>query len=216
MTTSPSPRRASTIRAVVIIAAIAVPLVPAGFWLGEVVPMMPAPLQAPELGLYMLARLFALTGFVLMFYQFVLTARLPFLEAVLKRPRMIRSHRLVGRIGFLLMLAHGIILLAMDPSLYTEKTLGLIALILLTVAVVAAWFFRPLKLSLKTWRSIHLLAYLVFPLVFVHAITLGATVTAYRPVWWLLVVLFGGYCLILVYRVARISRSPGPRRDRAR
>lgn len=216
MTNNPTSRGRSPLRAIVMIVAIAVPLVPAGFWLSEVVPMMPAPLQAPELGLYMLARLFALAGFVLMFYQFVLTARLPFLEALLKRPGMVRSHRLIGKIGFLLMLAHGIILLAMDPFLYTEKTLGLIALILLTIAVVAAWLFKPLKLSLKTWRSIHLLAYLVFPLVFVHAISLGATVTAYRPVWWLFVALFAGYCLIVVYRVVRISRSPVQRRDRAR
>ncbi len=204
MTNNPAPRGASPLRAIVIFAAIAVPLVPAGFWLGELVPMMPAPVQAPELGFSMLARILALTGFVLMFYQFVLTARLPFLEAVLKRPGMIKSHRLIGKIGFLLMLAHGTILLAMDPFLYTEKTLGLIALILLTVAVVAAWFFKPLKLSLKTWRSVHLLAYLVFPLVFVHAISLGATVTGYRPVWWLFVVLFAGYCLIVAYRIARL------------
>ncbi len=197
----------SPLRPILIVLAIAVPLVPAAFWLGELIPMMPAPVQSASLGLYMAARLFALFGFVLMFYQFVLTARLPVLEAVLKRPRMIRSHRLIGKVGFLLMLAHGIIILAMDPFLYTEKTLGLIALVLATVAVLAAWFFKPFRLSLKTWRAIHLLTYLVLPLVFVHAISLGATVLGYRPVWWLFVALFAAYCLIVVYRVVRLIRQ---------
>lgn len=49
--------------------------------------------------------------------------------------------------------------------LYLENTVGLVALILLTAAVLAAWFFKPLKLPRKYWRAIHFLTYLVFPMV---------------------------------------------------
>lgn len=206
------PDRASSsvgARVILIVVAVAVPLVPLAFWLYELVPMMPAPLQSFPFALYLIARAFALTGFVLMFYQFVLSARLPFLESVFKRPKLMGTHRTVGKVGFILMLLHGVILLATEPVLYTEKTLGLVALILLTTGVTAAWFFKPLKLSLKTWRAVHLVAYLVFPLVFIHAISLGSTVLGYEPVYWLFVVLFAGYCLIVVYRVVRLVRARG-------
>jgi DMSO/TMAO reductase YedYZ heme-binding membrane subunit len=198
----------------VIIIAVLVPLVPIAFWINSFIEMMPAALQSAELGFYMLARVFALTGFVLIFYQFVLTSRLPFLEARLKRPKMVKTHRTVGKVGFLLVLAHGVILLVLDPTLYLEKTLGLIGLILLATAVIAAWFFKPLKLSLKTWRAIHLIAYVVLPIVFIHAMSLGLTVAAYRPVWWLFVAMFAGYCLIVVYRIVRLlrERRPSPRK----
>ena len=192
--------------------AVAVPIVPLAWWLAEVIPTLPSPLQSADLGLYLLARAFALTGFVLMFYQFTLSARLPFLEAVFKRPKLITTHRTLGKVGFLLMLLHGVIILSLDPSLYTAKTLGLIALILISLAVIAAWFFKPLKLTLKTWRTIHLAAYVVFPLVFIHAVSLGSTVLGARPVYWLFVALFAGYCLIVVYRVIRLftERKPKP------
>ncbi|TVR57187.1 MAG: hypothetical protein EA426_12595 [Spirochaetaceae bacterium] len=193
------------------IVAIVLPLVPLAFWLHGVIPMMPGPVQSASFGLYLLARAFALVGFVLMFYQFVLTSRLPFLETALKRATMLKRHRALGKTGFVLVLLHGVILLSLDPSLYTPKTLGLIALIILTVAVIAAWFFKPLKLKLKTWRAIHLAAYVVFPLVFYHAIALGSTVLGYRPVYWLFVVLFTGYVLIVLYRIYRLftRKKPG-------
>ncbi len=199
----------------IIIIAILIPLVPAGFWINNLAAMMPGPLQSAGLGFYMLARLLGLLGFVLIFYQFVLTARLPFLEARLKRPKMVKTHRTLGKAGFVMVLLHGVVMLLLDPTLYLENTLGLIGLILLVVAVIAAWFFRPLKLSLKTWRAIHLLAYGVLPLVFIHAISLGSTVLAHRPVWWLFVAMFAGYCLIVVYRIVRLfrERRPSPKQS---
>ena len=193
----------------ILVAAILIPLLPLAFWLQEVLPMMSALVEAPDFGLYLLARVFALTGFVLMFYQFILTARLPFLEALFMRSRLVKGHRLLGRIGFSLILLHGLILLVQDTSLYSAKTLGLIALILLTLAVAAASLAKPLKLSVKTWRTIHLAAYVVFPLAFIHALSLGSTVLGYRPVYWLFVVLFAVYLVILLRRVVRGIRKSG-------
>ncbi len=195
------------------VVAVVIPVVPLAFWLYGVIPMMPAPVQSASFGFYLLARAFALLGFVLMFYQFVLTARVPFIEAALKRPNMLKRHRALGKVGFILILLHGVILLLIEPSLYFAKTLGLIALIILTVSVIAAWFFKPLKLNLKTWRAIHLGTYVVLPLVFIHVLQLGSTVLGYRPVYWLFVVLFAGYVLIVLYRIYRLftQKKPGPK-----
>ena len=185
--------------------------------MSEVIQVLTPPLDATYVGLYLPARAFALVGFVLMFYQFVLSAHLPPLERVWKRYKLIGTHRTIGKVGFLLMLLHGVIMLTYDLVLmgqivlYTEKTLGLIALILLIVAVVAAWFFKPLKLSLKVWRAIHLLAYIVFPLVFYHGLSIGTTVNSARPVYWLFVVLFVGYALLVVYRIVRVFTERSPR-----
>jgi DMSO/TMAO reductase YedYZ heme-binding membrane subunit len=176
-----------------------------------VVQMMPGPIQSLPFALYLVARAFALVGFVLMFYQFIITARLPFMEAIFKRPNMIKTHRTLGKIGLILVLVHGIILFSMDPTFYFEKNLGIIGLALLTVAVIAAWFFKPLKLKLKTWRAIHLAAYLVFPLGFAHALLLGSTVNSARPVYWLFAVLFAVYCLVVVNRLMRAFGAKTPR-----
>ena len=207
MPASPQSNSRPLARVTFIVVAVLIPLVPMGYWISNLAAMMPGPLQSAGLGFYMLARLLALLGFVLIFYQFVLTARLPFLEAALKRPKMVKTHRSLGKAGFVMVLAHGVIMLLLDPTLYLENTLGLIALTLLAIAVLAAWFFKPLKFSLKTWRAIHLVTYLVLPLVFIHAILLGSTVLAYRPVWWLFVAMFVGYCLIVVYRIVRLFRE---------
>ncbi|MBN2050379.1 MAG: ferric reductase-like transmembrane domain-containing protein [Spirochaetales bacterium] len=191
------------------LAAILVPLLPLFFWLRESLSLMPSPVETPSFGLYLLARAFALIGFVLMFYQFILTARLPFLEKLFQRSRLVKRHRLLGRIGFSLILLHGVILLVQDLSLYSAKTLGLIALILLTITVAAASLAKPLKLSVKTWRTVHLAAYVVFPLAFIHALSLGSTVLGYRPVYWLFVLLSVIYFLILLRRIVRGIRKTG-------
>ncbi len=190
---------------VIAMVAIASHLVPLGFWLHSVIPMMPGSARSAFFGLFLLARVFGLLGFVLMFWQYVLSSRIPFLETVLKRPVMLKQHRVLGKIGFLLILSHGVILLSLDPFLFLAKTLGLFALVILTIAVVAAWFCKPLKLNFKTWSRMHLAAYLVLPLVFIHALNLGSTVIGYRPVYFLFVVLFALYVLIATHRVFRLA-----------
>ncbi len=47
-------------------------------------------------------------------------------------------------------------------------------LFLLTIAVVAAWWMKPLQLSAKTWKRLHILAFFAFALAAYHGITIGA------------------------------------------
>lgn len=195
---------------VVVIVAL---LIPAVAWTRESAHLYAMDIDGAFLGIYLPARLVALLGLVLMFFQFVLAARLPFVERFFKRSTLLKTHRNAGKVAYLLVLLHGVGMLLFDLisageiQLFTEKTIGLIALIILTVAVIAAWFFKPLKLSLKQWRAIHLLTYVVFPLVIWHALVLGSTVNAVPSVRWLFLVLFAGYLLLVVYRLGRLVRS---------
>lgn len=128
------------------------------------------------------ARLLALAGFVLMFYQFILGMRLPLFEKVFPRATNLKRHRTLGKVAFVLILLHAVMMAAFDYSMAgqflfdTYRVLGLIAVICLVVGVIAAWFFKPLKLPRKVWRTLHLLGYVAFPLGFFHANTLGTEV----------------------------------------
>lgn len=198
---------------VILALAILLPLIPVVEWiisgvrdfssLGDV--QVPLSLVV----IYYPARVLALVGFVLMFYQFLLSARLPVLQAVFKQPNLIKTHRTLGKIGFVLMLLHGLMMLLTDLVDYgmivftVEKLLGIVALFLLIPAVVAAWWLRPLQFSLKVWKGFHVLAFFVFPLAFLHAITIG-TVTG---VWSLTRVVFIIFFAFYLYVAGRKIRS---------
>lgn len=188
-------------------------LIPAVAWTRETARLYTMDLEGSFLWLYLPARLLALLGFVLMFYQAVLSARFPFMEKWFKRSSLLKTHRTAGKVAYIMVLLHGIGILAFDLisageiQLYTEKTIGIIALILLTIAVVAAWFFKPLKLPLKVWRKIHLLTYVVIPLVIWHALVLGSTVNAVPSLQGLFIAILVGYVLIAVYRLFRLVKT---------
>lgn len=191
----------------------AVLLIPAVAWTRESARLYTMDLEGAFLWVYLPARLLALLGLVLMFFQAVLAARFPFMEKLYKRSSLLKTHRTTGKVAYIMILLHGIGILAFDLIsageiyLYTEKTVGLIALILLTFAVLAAWFFKPLKLSLNQWRRIHLLTYIVFPLVIWHALVIGSTVNAVPSLRALLIVLLAGYILVGLYRILRLVRT---------
>ena len=165
------------------------------------------------------SRLFALIGFVLMFYQFVLGIRVPILETVFSRATNLKRHRTLGKAGFVLILLHGVLMLGYDYSIADQfifdryRIIGLVALGLLIVGVLAAWFFKPLKLSRKTWKTVHLLAYVAFPLGFIHGRALGTEFATGR---WTVSALFNGllavYVLLLIYRLYVYLELPKRRR----
>ncbi|TVQ24475.1 MAG: hypothetical protein EA383_11135 [Spirochaetaceae bacterium] len=192
---------------------LAVLLIPAVAWTRDAAQFYGTDMGGAFLGVYLPARLMALMGLTLMFFQFILSARLPFIESRFKRSSLLKTHRTAGKAAYLLVLLHGTGMLTFDLIssgeifLYLENTVGLIALVLLTLAVLAAWFFKPLKLSRKHWRVIHFLTYLVFPMVVWHALALGSTVNSVRSLQILLHVFLGGYVLILGYRLYGVVRS---------
>lgn len=190
-----------------IVVALAILSVPAFAWTREAAQFYGTDMGAAFLAVYLPARLMALLGLTLMFFQFVLAARIPAVEQRFKRANVLKVHRTAGKVAYLLVLLHGLGMLTFDLLssgqifLYLENTVGLVALTLLTAAVLAAWFFKPLKLPRKSWRAIHFLTYLVFPMVIWHALALGSTVNTARSLQVLLYAFLAGYVLILGYRV---------------
>lgn len=214
-------RKAQTSRAALVgagLVTLSILLIPAVAWTRDAAQFYGTGMDVAFLAVYLPARLMALMGLTLMFFQFILSAHLPFIEKWFKRSSLLKTHRGAGKVAYLMVLLHGVGMLTFDLIssgeifLYLENTVGLIALVLLTLAVLAAWFFKPLKLSRKQWRFIHGLTYIVFPMVVWHALALGSTVNSVRSLQILLHVFLGGYVLILGYRLYGVVRSRASRR----
>lgn len=194
-------------RHLLVTAAILLPLLPLSAWLVSSWREFGEPLGWPFFVLYVPARALALVGFVLMFYQFILASRIGFVETILPRAKQLKTHRTLGKIGGVMMLTHGLFMLAFDwislgAIAWTfGKLLGVIGLFLIVNAVIAAWFIRPLQLKQPTWRRIHRAAYVAFPLIFLHGIFIGSTVSGYLAVRILFAVFFGIYLILLVRRI---------------
>lgn len=196
--------------------AVLLPLLATAEWLYSVIVDL-AQLGSGEAGrlplslllVYYPARFMALLGFTLMFYQFILSARLPLLEALYKRAELIKRHRSLGKTGFMLMLVHGLFMLLFDLleqgalSFTLEKILGISALFLLIIGVVAAWQAKALDFKLKTWKLFHLALYVVLPLAFVHAISIGTVAGRFGPTQ----IVFFLYLLVYGYLLARRLRG---------
>ncbi len=165
--------------------------------------------------IYYPARVLALVGFVLMFYQFMLSAKLPALQTVFKQPKLLKTHRSLGKVGFVLMMMHGLMMLLTDLVDYGRiaftfgKLLGIVALFLLSIAVVAAWWLKPLQFSLKVWKGLHILAFFVFPLAFWHAITIGTIVGTWSPTRVLFIVFFAVYLYVAGRKIVNVISGSG-------
>ncbi len=202
---------------VILTLAVLLPLIPVTEWIISGVRdfsnLGDAQLPLSLVVVYYPARVLALVGFVLMFYQFLLSARLPILQQVFKQPNLIKTHRSLGKVGFVLMLLHGLMMLLTDLVDYgmvvftLGKLLGIIALFLLITAVVAAWWLRPLQFSLNTWKRIHLLAYIVFPLAFFHAIMIGTVAGRWTPTRVFYILFFAIYLYVAIRKLISAARG---------
>ena len=166
--------------------------------------------------LYEGGRLLALLAFVLMFFQFVLSSKIPWVERGLGPAALFRVHRRWGVIAFALILSHPVLLLLSEriqgyaSAMSLSKLLGVVALLALSAAVLAALLARRLPLKVQTWKRIHRATYVVFPLGLVHSLVIGTTPQQWptRVLW---LVLGAGYIALLGYKVLRRSPSrPAP------
>lgn len=208
------------VRWTIVLVAVTIPLFPIAIWFETIIPIYRSMWHGPMLILYLPARALGLVGFVMMVYQFVLSAKFRLIEKAFTRAVIFRRHRTLGKIGFLLIFLHGTAMLAFDIAmsggiqLDTPKMAGLIALILLTIAVAVAIFWKPLKLSNKQWMRIHRLTYLVLPLAFYHAVTMGTTLNTSQWIMGLFYALGAVYLVVTVRRVWQAVREVRTRRTK--
>jgi predicted ferric reductase len=190
-------------------AAFAVPFV---VWISS-----PTPLFVWPLWLYRFAQLFGLLGFVLLFFQFVLASRVRLFERHIGLDTLFVVHRLTGMLGVLLLLAHGVMLNVFDIAagaglqLGVPRLLGIIGLLIVIVVAFVASAYKKLHLRYETWKNVHRAGWVVFPLVFVHALILGSTVNSsplLRGMWFALIIVYGLIVVSRVSRFVRVMRTP--------
>jgi predicted ferric reductase len=179
--------------------------VPGISWAKALMPGLPWSVYLYEVG-----RLLALLAFVVMFFQYVLSSKIPWVERGLGPGNLFKLHRRWGLIAFVLILSHPALLLLSEriqgyaSTMSPIKILGAFTLVVLCAAVLAALFSRRLHLKVQTWKRIHKVAYVVFPLGLVHSLLIGTTLQK-GPARVLWLILGAGYAAILVYKVLRGS-----------
>ncbi|GGL04811.1 ferredoxin reductase family protein [Streptomyces flaveus] len=142
--------------------------------------------------LLLLGRLTGLYAALLMAFQLLLVARLPWLDHRIGMDRMTSWHRWVGFGLLWSLLGHGVFITfgyaefsSMDPvsqlvdlAETVEGVLrAIVALVLIMVvgAVSARWARR--RLAYETWHFIHLYTYVAVVLAFTHQVAVGTTFT---------------------------------------
>ena len=127
---------------------------------------------------YQLGRCCALTAFMILCLQVVLTGRFPLVEQAFGQDVLVRFHRRMAMAGGALLLAHPLLLAAggLGGELFTSLELpwyiwaGKAAAMLLAANLVVSLFSRRLSLSFEGWRVAHdLLAPGIIMLVFAHS-----------------------------------------------
>ena len=115
-------------------------------------------------------------GFVLIFFQYVLSSKIKFIERGIGLDKLIILHRTFGVVGFIFVLTHplllyfGSLLQSNKFSLFTPlKLVGFTALALLCIAAGAAILYRRLHLKYETWKNFHKVIYFVLPIAFFHS-----------------------------------------------
>jgi predicted ferric reductase len=138
----------------------------------------------------------AQVGFALLSMQFVLTARLPWIEAPFGQDVVLRFHRAMAFVILALLCAHPL-LIAGDQGwrLLTKFHAhwyiwaGRIALILLIVQVTTALLRSAMRLSYERWRQVHtVIGLAILAIGFTHAVMTGQDLhdTATSMTWALL------------------------------
>lgn len=140
--------------------------------------------------LIVLGRLTGLFGALLMAFQLVLVARLPWFDRRIGMDRLTSWHRWTGFSVLWLLVAHGVFIAfgyaqssGMDPVnqlIDLAETIegvlrAIVALgIIIVIGVVSARFARR-RLAYETWHFIHLYTYVAVVLAFTHQVAAGTT-----------------------------------------
>lgn len=169
---------------------------------------------------YTIGKNLALVGFTILAMQFVLSARLKWVERPFGLNLLFDFHKTMAVVAALMIISHPL-LLAMDgggwglifgPEISWHIWLGRIALLILLVHVLLALFRFVIRLNYQTWRFLHDLGGVVlFPLAFFHSWNAGGDLAlpAMRVFWTM--VFAAGVAAFVWHRVLRplwLRRTP--------
>lgn len=165
--------------------------------------------------LYEAGRLLALFAFVLILFQYVLISKIPWIERGLGPAALFKLHRRWGVTAFVLLLSHPVLLILSErlqgysSPMSPIKILGVVTLVVLSAAALAALLARRLHLKVQTWKKVHKAAYLVFPLGFVHSLLIGTTLQEgpSRVLW---LIMAAAYLAMVAHKALRSSPLKHP------
>lgn len=147
---------------------------------------------------YTIGKNLALVGFAIFAMQFVVSARLKWIERPFGLNLLFSFHKTMAVVASLLVLSHPLLLilgggkrsLVLGPEVNWHIWLGRFAMVVILFHVLLASFRLIIRLNYQTWRFIHNVIALVFlPLAFLHSWKAGGDLQlpAMRVLW---VVLF--------------------------
>jgi len=163
------------------------------FWLRMVAGGLPWPVYLHDTG-----RLFALTGFILLVFQFVLSSRIKWVEKGIGLDALLVMHKLCGGLILALATVHPLLILLSErlqgyaAPMGFLKILGLLALLLVWVTAGAALLYGKISLAYETWKGIHRVGYVILPLAFLHSLFIGSTLQRgpLRGFWMILALIY--------------------------
>jgi len=166
--------------------------------------------------LYDAGRLLALVGFVFVFFQYVFSSKVRWLERGIGLDKLFGIHRTSGLIGLTLILIHPIPLFLSDivqgyaPSISPLKLVGVVSLLIFVVAAGSAILYGRLRLKYETWKAIHWASYVALPLGFLHSLLLGSDLVRppLRTFWIVLAALYVAIVLYKLWNRVRVRRHP--------
>jgi len=141
--------------------------------------------------LYQLGRRLALLAYGLLALQVPLAARLRIADHAFGLCGVMRLHRVIGICACLLSLSHAALILLVsrgDLPWNWPVMLGVTALLLLFLGVLAALLFRSLHVDYNRWRTVHKAMVLVVVLGYFHGRALGQDLLSSHTLraWWTL------------------------------
>ncbi len=155
--------------------------------------------------LALIARFCGIVGTVILLWEYLLSIRPVIGKFIPNIPWLINLHKNFGIYGFILILVHpilitiyylnsrGINLIHLDISRIQDvyKDIGFIALCLLAVIWLTSALLRG-KMTFRLWQKLHLLSYLILPLVLIHNIGFAKPVVPIsgQVYWYVMLVIY--------------------------
>ncbi|WP_062287284.1 ferredoxin reductase family protein [Demequina phytophila] len=167
-----------------------------------------------------LGRIAGIVASTMIMAQLILIARIPLVEQAIGHDRGARLHARLGRLGFVVIIAH-IVLLVAGYALPTQTGLlaqtwafvvsyggpmfmASVGFLVLVAVVVTSYAIVRSRWRYENWHAVHLFSYLAVGLSIPHQLTDGQSFMTMGPAWWYWVILWtvavGG---LLAYRVVR-------------
>lgn len=169
---------------------------------------------------YTVGKNLALVGFTILALQFVVSARLKWIERPFGLDVLFHFHKAMAVLASALLISHPLLIsiggnswsVIFGPQVIWHLWLGRIALLILLVHVLLASFRFIIKLNYETWRFVHnLSAALILPLGFFHSWNAGGDLqlASIRALWVLLfLIAIAGYLWHRVVRRLLLRRNP--------